>query len=79
MMFAMTISADEAADVAARHGLALADAQALAVLADDVGHADRLAAQFAPTEAQMDTALRVAGKRSAADRRKNVEERVMRQ
>lgn len=44
----MTITADKAAEIARRHGLNLADAQALSVLADDEGHAETLAGQFAP-------------------------------
>lgn len=40
------LTPDEAADVAARHRLTLADAQALSLLADDADHADRLAARF---------------------------------
>lgn len=43
----MTITADEAAAVAERHGLTLSDAQALSVLASDRDHADQLAARFA--------------------------------
>lgn len=46
----MTITADEAADVARKYGLTLSDAQALTVLADDTGHADRLAQRFTAPE-----------------------------
>lgn len=40
------IAVDTAADIARRFGLALIDVQALAILADDPAHAERLAAKF---------------------------------
>lgn len=44
----VTLTADQAAEVARRHGLTLSDAQALMLLADDEAHAETLAARFAP-------------------------------
>jgi hypothetical protein len=41
------ITVDQAAEVAADHGLGLPDAQALCVLADDMAHAVMLARLFA--------------------------------
>lgn len=47
------ITVDTAADIARRYGLSLTDAQALAVLADDERHAERLARKFStPTRPQ---------------------------
>jgi hypothetical protein len=45
----MALTADQAATVARRHGLSLADAASLRALADDEETADRIAARFAPT------------------------------
>lgn len=42
----MALTADQAAEVARRHGLTLNDAAALMTLADDETSADRLAASF---------------------------------
>lgn len=44
----MSITDDQAAEIAKRHGLGLADAVSLRDLASDVDHAERLAKQFAP-------------------------------
>ncbi|MEX2659710.1 MAG: hypothetical protein WD232_08435 [Acidimicrobiales bacterium] len=46
----MTITEDEAADIAKRHGLGLSDAVSLRDLAADTDHAEALAARFAPGE-----------------------------
>lgn len=46
----MSITEDEAADIARRHGLGLADAVSLRDLASDVDHAEALAERFAPTQ-----------------------------
>jgi hypothetical protein len=43
----MALNPDDAARIAAKHGLGLADAVSLRGLADDEATADRLAAQFA--------------------------------
>jgi hypothetical protein len=56
----MPIDADEAADIAAAHGLGLADAQALATLADDKEHAGKLAARFKPAEDETAEAKAIA-------------------
>lgn len=50
----MSITVNEAAEIARRAGLSLPDAQALSVLADDVEHAKQLAAQFAPETVEPD-------------------------
>jgi hypothetical protein len=42
----MTISEDDAADIAKRHGLTLADAVSLRDLASDTDHAEDLAQRF---------------------------------
>jgi hypothetical protein len=42
------LTADDAADIAARHGLKIGDAAALRTLADDPDTAERIAAKFAP-------------------------------
>lgn len=55
----MTISSDQAADIARRHGLNLTDAQALSVLADDEPHAEKLAERFAPAPSTDDLADQV--------------------
>lgn len=47
----MTIDSDTAANVAARHGLGLPDAQALTVLAEGEAHAEQLAERFAADRA----------------------------
>jgi hypothetical protein len=44
----MSISAEAALDIAARHGLQLVDAFALAQLAIDEADADRIARRFEP-------------------------------
>jgi hypothetical protein len=44
------ISPDEAADIAARHGLSLQDAAGLLSLADDAADAERIAARFAAAD-----------------------------
>jgi hypothetical protein len=62
MMAAMPINADEAADIAAEHGLGLADAQALATLADDKDHAGKLAARFKPAEDESTEAKAIAAR-----------------
>jgi hypothetical protein len=43
----MALTPDEAADIARRHGLTVADAASLRALADDTDQADRIAAKFA--------------------------------
>jgi hypothetical protein len=43
----MSLTPEQAAEIAARHGLGLADAASLRALADDADQADRLAGQFA--------------------------------
>jgi hypothetical protein len=43
----MSLTPEQAAEIAARHGLGLADAASLRALADDPDQADRLAGQFA--------------------------------
>jgi hypothetical protein len=43
------IAAEEAADIARRHGLRLADAVSLRVLCDTADEAERVAARFAGT------------------------------
>lgn len=44
----MSITEDQAAEIAKRHGLGLADAVSLRDLASDADHAEALAARFAP-------------------------------
>jgi hypothetical protein len=56
----MPIPANEAADIAAEHGLGLADAQALSTLADDKEHAGKLAARFKPAEDEASAAKAIA-------------------
>jgi hypothetical protein len=43
----MSLDVDTAADIAARYGLGLPDAQALSMLADGQAHGEILAAKFA--------------------------------
>jgi hypothetical protein len=50
------LTAEQAAEVARRHGLSLQDAAALRVLADDPQVADRIAGRFAATNPDQLTA-----------------------
>jgi hypothetical protein len=54
MLEPMPIDSDTAARVAKANGLSLSDARALSVLADDEGHAGRLAEQFKPGDPEPD-------------------------
>lgn len=46
------LTADEASDIARRHGLSIADAVSLRALADDEAEADAIAAKFSRTDEQ---------------------------
>lgn len=46
------LTADEASDIARRHGLSIADAVSLRALADDVSEAETVAAKFAKSDEQ---------------------------
>ena len=53
------LTADQAAEIAARHGLTLGDAASLRALADDPDEADRIAARFAVEPSPEDLAKAV--------------------
>lgn len=59
----MPLSADEAIEVARRHGLGMSDAVALVSLATDATDADRIAARFAarPNDEFAEVAARLFG------------------
>jgi len=50
------LTADQAAEIAQRHGLTLNDAASLRALADNEADADRIAARFAPEPTATDLA-----------------------
>lgn len=59
------LTADQAAEVARRHGLTLSDAAAIHALADNEADADRIAARFSPDntpEALADAVYRAQGR-----------------
>lgn len=71
----MTVTADKAADVARRFGLSLTDARALSILADDEGHAERLAAKFATDDSPVEAAM-AKREQASNDRQRAARERA---
>lgn len=64
----MPITPDEAADIAARHGLSLQDAAGLLSLATDADDADRIASRFATVDPLLDVTRALFGRPDRPER-----------